>query len=106
MPRVAYLKMGWVVLVAVTAVGGVWACSSPCLQVQQVLCQCQGSTQSERSTCEDNAKQQESLQPPSDATQDTCDQLLPGCEAIIDGGAGCASLQTDEGRKACGLAPR
>ena len=105
MRRVSFVKVGVVALAAIIA-AVFQACSSPCLQVQQVLCQCQGATQSERNTCEDNAKQQESLQPPSDSTQDTCDKLLPGCEAIIDGGSGCPSLQTDEGRKACGLSPK
>lgn len=105
MRRFSFKHLRWVFAVGF-AVSLAQACSSPCIQVQQVLCQCQGRTQSERNTCEDNAKQQESLQPPSDSTQQTCEQLLPGCEAIIDGGGGCASLQTDEGRKACGLSPK
>jgi hypothetical protein len=80
------------------------ACSSPCMQVQQLLCQCQGSTQTERNSCEDAASAQENLAPPDAAQLAACEALIPECEALL--ATGCAPLETPAGRAACGLSFR
>lgn len=80
------------------------ACSSTCLQVQQKLCECKGQTQSERNSCEQAASDQEALAPPTDAQLATCEQILPECEAQI--AKGCDTLQTLEGKQACGIAAK
>lgn len=77
------------------------ACSSPCMQIQQQLCQCQGKTQTEQRTCEDAASAQEKLAPPTDAQLAACEALLDSCEAQV--AKGCETLDTAEGRKACGI---
>jgi len=97
------LGKGRLLLAIVFSAAVAVACSSKCFQIQQALCECQGQTQEERSTCEDNASQQEGLAPPDEAANKVCEQLLPGCEALIDGGSGCDALKTDEGRRVCGL---
>jgi hypothetical protein len=80
------------------------ACTSPCMQVQQLLCQCQGSTQTERNTCEDAASAQEQLAPPDEAQLAACEALVPECEAQV--AQGCDTLDTPAGRVACGIAAR
>jgi hypothetical protein len=94
-----------VLLVLFLAGVAVTACASKCLQVQQVLCLCQGQTQFEQTNCQDNASTQENLAPPTKAQLDVCAQLLPGCNDLIDGGSivGCDALKTDEGKRICGL---
>jgi hypothetical protein len=92
-------------LLALALVAPLWAaCTSPCLKVQQVLCQCQGSTQNERNVCEDAASAQEQLAPPDDAQLAACEALLPDCEAQV--ALGCDALDTPDGRRACGIAVR
>ena len=93
------------ILLAVFLVAGViaTACASKCLQVQNILCQCQGLTQAEQQTCSSNASVQEGLSPPTAAQLATCSSLLQGCTDLIDGGSGCDALKTDEGKKVCGL---
>lgn len=80
------------------------ACTSPCMQVQQVLCQCQGSTQNERNACEDAASAQEKLAPPDDTQLAACETILPECEAQV--ALGCDTLDTPAGRTACGIAAK
>ena len=87
-----------IVLVAALQSG----CDSACLDVQQVLCECTGRTQDQRNACSDSAKAQESLAPPDEAALAQCDAILPVCEELV--AKGCAALDTDEGKRACGLA--
>jgi hypothetical protein len=77
------------------------SCSSPCLDVQSVLCRCAGQTQSERSNCETAAAAQESLSSPDDRARAACETLLPDCEKVV--AAGCDGLKTADGKRACGL---
>ena len=82
------------------------ACASPCIQVMQAVCLCSGQTTEQRTQCEDYWKAQEKLDPPTDAELATCEQILPGCEALVADGAGCDDLRTDEGRRTCGMTAR
>lgn len=77
-------------------------CTKPCMELQQIMCTCEGRTQDARSVCEDAAKAQAELAPPKDGDEVVCESLLEGCQAIVD--AGCDQLQTREGKRACGLA--
>jgi len=77
-------------------------CSSPCLDIQTVLCRCAGQTQSERSNCEAAASTQESLSPPDAKALAACEALLPSCEKVV--AQSCESLKGVEGKRACGLA--
>ncbi len=80
------------------------ACSSPCFQIQQTLCLCQGLTQTERTNCEDAASAQEQLATESAAQLSVCQSLLPQCAKLIGpNGEGCDKLQTAAGRRTCGL---
>lgn len=79
------------------------ACSSPCMRVQQLICECRFQTSDERRNCESNAESQQGLDPPTDEELAVCEALVPGCEAILAGGD-CSALDTDEGKRACGLA--
>lgn len=96
------------VLVSLVALvlGGAVACTPPCMQVQQVLCTCEATTQDERTACEDRASDQESLAPVTAEQNELCEQILPDCEAFITQADGCERLATLEGRQACGLSPR
>ena len=89
-------------MLALTAMSG---CVSPCMEIQRAMCLCQGQTQNERSACEDIAAAQERLAPPDAVQLAQCEQLLPGCQALVADGRGCAALQTSEGRVTCGVAP-
>ncbi len=79
-------------------------CANPCENIQTTLCLCQGLTQTERTNCQNAATAQEQLATPSAAQLSVCQQLLPGCEKLIGpNGEGCDQLQTEAGRKTCGL---
>lgn len=77
-------------------------CTKPCIEIQQMLCTCEGLTQDARNACEDDANAQADLDPPTADDELVCEGLLDGCQAIID--QGCEQLQTREGKRACGLA--
>lgn len=83
----------------IVAVAG---CTTPCMEIQQIMCSCEGQTQDARNFCEDAAKAQADLSPPTNADERVCESLLPGCQAVVD--EGCDKLQTQEGKRACGLA--
>jgi hypothetical protein len=88
-------------LLAALALAG---CTDACLQVQQVICTCKGKTQAERTACEDAASAQEALAPPTAAQLTACEPLITSCEAQV--ARGCETLDTADGRVACGLAPK
>ncbi len=89
------------VIAALVLLASSAGCSSPCLDIQTVLCRCAGQTQSERSNCETAASEQESVSPPDDAALAVCEALLPDCERVI--AQGCDSLKSAAGKRACGL---
>lgn len=87
------------VLVPLLAASG---CTKPCMEIQQILCTCEGLTQDARNACEDDANAQADLDPPTADDELVCEGLLEGCQAIVE--QGCELLQTREGKRACGLA--
>lgn len=95
------LKALFIVLTLVFAAATA-GCTTPCVEIQQIMCSCEGQTQDARNLCEDAANAQADLAPPTDDDQLVCDALLAGCQAIVD--EGCDKLQTREGKRACGLA--
>lgn len=93
-----FLLLALVVMPALLAAG----CTKPCIEIQQILCTCEGLTQDARNACEDDANAQADLDPPTADDELVCEGLLEGCEAIVE--QGCELLQTREGKRACGLA--
>lgn len=71
------------------------ACSSPCEELASKICACE-STRSAIDACERRASQQQDANPPSDAEQNRCEDLIDGCD--------CFALNTAAGKRACGLA--
>jgi len=71
------------------------ACSTPCEELAEKICACEGST-SARDACERRASQQSDANQPSQAEQDRCERLLDTCD--------CNTLDTAAGKRACGLA--
>lgn len=88
---------------AFAVLGGV-ACTTPCMRVQEILCECQGLTQDEQQACIQIAEAQERIDPPTAPEQEVCESLIPTCEAQVK--LGCETLKTVEGKQACGLAQR
>lgn len=77
-------------------------CSSPCVDIQVLLCTCEGQTQDERNQCKTNAQSQEDALAPSEAETTFCTANYDACAAQIE--QGCETLQTPAGRAVCGLA--
>lgn len=88
-------------LVFAVALAAATGCTSPCHEIQVALCECEGNTQAERTQCADDASAQEDLAPVTDTETVRCEQILPTCQAQIL--KGCETLQTPEGRQACGI---
>ena len=79
------------------------ACTSPCLRVQQQLCACRFTTNDARRSCEASAENQERLVPPDADALTACEAIDDSCAALISL-RGCAVIELDEGKRACGLA--
>jgi hypothetical protein len=79
------------------------ACTDACMQVQQAICTCSGQTQTEQTACSDAASAQESLEPPTSEELTACKTLVTTCDQFLTD-HGCVNLQTEAGRKACGIA--
>jgi hypothetical protein len=70
-------------------------CKSACRQLSEKLCDCIVTT-IDRDACLTAAANQEGQYPPSEAQNEVCRTLLPGCS--------CYTVNTPEGKQACGLA--
>jgi hypothetical protein len=70
-------------------------CKSRCRQLSEQLCQCITTTV-DRDACLANAANQEGRYPPTAEQDDNCGELLQGCS--------CFTINTPEGKEACGLA--
>ena len=71
------------------------ACRSPCRQLSEKLCECSETTY-QREACLRRASTEESRVAPTPAQDQACADLLPGCD--------CHTIETTEGKQACGLA--
>lgn len=77
--------------------GGLTACTDPCLELARKLCECQ-DTQIARENCIRNAEAayQQADQDALAQSQSQCADLVDGCD--------CNDLDTESGKQACGLA--
>lgn len=70
-------------------------CSTPCEELAAEICRCE-PTLGRRDACERRAAEQRSRRPPTDADEKRCERLLDTCN--------CRTIDTPEGKRACGLA--
>lgn len=84
-----------VLAIAAAALAVLPGCKGQCRQLTEKLCEC--STNSlEKQNCLTLASSRESNSPPTAADDAACAKLLPGCD--------CHTIDTAEGKIACGLA--
>ena len=81
------------------------ACSSPCQDLATRICECEPSGRA-RSNCQRAVENQiEGGSPrPGSGEQDFCEAKLKTCPDVSDDPTLCDRLQTEEGKRACGLA--
>jgi hypothetical protein len=72
------------------------ACGGNCRQLNELLCRCRDLTSVELQACYAEVRSEESQVEPSTADEEFCAQKLETCD--------CATLETAEGKRACGLA--
>jgi hypothetical protein len=70
-------------------------CKGSCRQLSEKLCECQPS-QAAKDACLQRVSSEESRIGPTADQEATCAELLPGCD--------CHTIDTAEGKRACGLA--
>ena len=70
-------------------------CNSPCTQLADNICNCQ-PTQNDRNSCNSQESTRSDQVNPTSDQQATCSALLDKCD--------CNTLDTPEGKRACGLA--
>lgn len=74
---------------------GLTACKGACRELSEKLCECAVNSV-EQQSCEQRAAQEEGRVEPTAEDEEVCEQRLEGCD--------CRAIETDEGKRACGLA--
>jgi hypothetical protein len=70
-------------------------CANPCLKLAEKLCECSATTTA-RDSCKSSASNEQSLVTITTDDEERCSALIDQCD--------CHSLDTPEGKLACGLA--
>jgi hypothetical protein len=81
-------------LLAASALLALAGCSSPCRELSEKLCDCLKPV--EREECQRTAANEERRLEPTAEDEMVCEEKLETCT--------CEALETDEGKRACGLA--
>ncbi len=82
-------------LVLATLSLGLTGCKSACRQLSERLCEC-AINSTEKSACVQRAGNSEGVNPPTQAQDQHCKELLPTCD--------CRLIDTASGKLRCGLA--
>jgi hypothetical protein len=90
---------------ALTLAAALTACGSPCQDLGNRICKCSAEG-AVRESCERAVEEQvESGNPrPGSNDQDFCEEKLDSCADPDDDPAMCDRLETEAGKRACGLA--
>lgn len=72
-------------------------CKGPCRELSEKLCDCQQLSPQQKTNCKSRVGQRESQIDLDSADETVCEGYLGTC-------GGCNTLETDEGKRACGLA--
>ncbi len=83
------------VLAAASLLALASACASPCEELAEKICACEGSL-SAVDACERGASEREGILNPTQEELDRCESYLETCD--------CHALGTAEGKRRCGLA--
>ena len=90
-------------LLALACLGLATGCGSNCKDLGDRICGCQTTT-SAQDTCKTQVSNELKAQNITDAEEAHCEALLKTCTDSPDGTSICSTLQTPEGKVACGLA--
>jgi hypothetical protein len=78
-----------------STLSGLAGCKGACRELAEKLCDCAANSV-ERELCLRRAAQEENRVEPTAEDELVCEQKIAGCD--------CRQLETDEGKRACGLA--
>jgi hypothetical protein len=77
------------------SLSGLTACKGACRELSEKLCEC-ALNSVEKQNCQQRARDEESRVEPTAENEAVCEERIAGCD--------CRVIETEEGKKACGLA--
>ncbi|WP_223642311.1 hypothetical protein [Corallococcus sp. EGB] len=77
------------------SLSGLTACKTACRELSEKLCEC-ALNSVEKQACQQRAAEEEGRVEPTAEDEMVCEAKLDGCD--------CRAIETEEGKKACGLA--
>jgi hypothetical protein len=77
------------------SLSGLTACKGACRELSEKLCEC-ALNSVEKQSCRQRAAEEEKRVEPTAENEAVCEARLEGCD--------CRTIETEEGKKSCGLA--